>query len=166
MKKKLLTFAMAAFLLFSCSDDKDDTGNAANGIVGTWDLTALEIDESTATDDEEFARDILAFLSAVDCTILTYTFNEDGSVISENSGNYLEINVNQGGTGLDIPCPVERDMEEDTYTIEGGVLTYIDDSGAETVIEVSVTGNTIMIGATELGIDNFDSGGTLVFTRR
>ena len=159
-----MLFAATA-LFFSCSDDKDDDGADPNDIVGTWDLTALEIDPETATDDEEFAAEILDFLAATNCYILTFTFNEDGSVIEENSGNYLEVNVNQGGTGLDIPCPTEQDTDVDEYTFDGSMLTYIDDEG-ETTIEVDVDGNTIRIGATDLDIDNFDDGGVLVFTRR
>lgn len=159
-----MLFAATA-LLFSCSSDKDDDNADPNDIIGTWDLTSLEIDPETATDDEEFAAEILDFLALSNCYILTYTFNEDGSVIEENSGNYLEINVNPGGTGLDIPCPTEEDVDEDEYTFDGTTLTYIDEEG-ETSIEVEVDGNTIRISATDLDVDNFDDGGTLVFTRR
>ena len=78
---------VATALVFSCSSDKDDDNADPNDIVGTWDLTALEIDETTATDDEEFAAEILDFLSAMDCHLLTFTFREDGTVIEENRGN-------------------------------------------------------------------------------
>ena len=158
-----MLFAATA-LLFSCSSDKDDENN--DSIVGTWDLTAYEIDEMTATDDQEFAQEILQFLSAIDCTILSYTFNEDGTVISTDSGDYLEINVNPGGSGLDIPCPSESDVEDGTYTYENGLLTYIDEVEGNTEVEVEINGNTIRISASDLGIDNFEDGGTLVFTRR
>ena len=163
MKRTILALLMVATLTFSCSSDKDD-GN--NSIVGTWDLTGYEFDESTATDDQEFAAAILEFLALIDCTILSYTFNEDGTVVSRDSGNYIEIDVEQGGSGLDIPCPTEADVEEDTYTYEGGVLTYIDDMEGETSVNVEISGNTIRISAQDLGIDNFEDGGTLVFTRR
>ena len=158
-----MLFAATA-LLFSCSDDKDDENN--DSIIGTWDLTAYEIDEETATDDQEFAQEILDFLTALDCTILSYTFNEDGTVISEDRGDYVEIDVNPGGTGLDIECPTDSDVEEGMYTYEEGVLTYIDEVEGNTEVEVNIDGNRIRIGAAELGIDNFEDGGTLVFTRR
>ena len=164
MKRNLLMLFVATAILFSCSDDKDDENN--DSIVGTWDLTAYEIDAETATDDQEFAQEILQFLSAIDCTILSYTFNEDGTVISTDSGDYLEINVNPGGTGLDIPCPSESDIEDGSYTYEEGVLTYIDEVEGNTTVEVEVNGNTIRIDAADLGIDNFEDGGTMVFTRR
>ncbi len=165
MKRNLLLLFAATALLFSCSSDKDDDNTNPDNIVGTWDLTALEINPETATDDEEFAAEILDFLSATNCYILTFTFNEDGTVIEENSGNYLEVNVNPGGTGLDIPCPTEQDTDVDEYTFDGSTLVYIDEEG-ETSIQVEVDGNTIRISATDLDVENFDDGGTLVFTRR
>lgn len=164
MKRNFVILALTAALTFSCSSDKDDEGN--NSIIGTWDLTAYEIDEETATDDQEFARDILEFLALIDCTILSYTFNEDGTLISRDSGDYLEIDVNQGGTGLAVPCPEESDVEDGMYTYEDGMLTYMDEVEGNTTIEVEISGNTIRIGGSDLGIDNFEDGGTLVFSRR
>ncbi len=165
MKRIVLLLIIAAALVVSCSSDKENEGSDPNDIVGTWDLVALEIDETTATDDEEFAKELLDFLSALDCYILTYTFNADGSVISENKGNYLVINANPGGSGLDIPCPSEKDTEIDEYLFNGEVLTYIDETG-ETDVAVEIMGNTIRISATDLDVENFDDGGTLVFARR
>ena len=165
MLRKFVFTVLAAGMLFSCSSDKEDSANPLS-ILGTWDLTALEIDENNATTDEEFGQEILDFLTAQQCYIITLTFNEDLSVISENSGNYIEINVNQGGTGLDVPCPTESDTDESTYTFDGERLTYIDDSLETITVTVQISGNTMRISAVEFGIDNFDSGGQLVFTRR
>ena len=165
MKRNLLALFIATTLLFSCSSDKDDA-NPDNDIVGSWELTALDIDDSTASDDEKFARDILNFLSALDCSLMTITFNADLSVITENSGNYLDINVNTGGTGLDVPCPTEKDTSVDSYLYEGGVLTYIDENEVETIVNVTISGNTMRVNATELDFSNFNDGGVLIFTKR
>ena len=126
----------------------------------------MEIDDSTASDDEKFARDILSFLSAIDCSLMTITFNADQSVITENSGNYLEIDVNTGGTGLNVPCPTEKDTSVDSYLYEGGVLTYIDENEMETTVNVTISGNTMRINAVELDFTNFDEGGQLIFTKK
>jgi len=165
MKRNLLTLFIATALLFSCSSDKDDL-NQENDIVGSWELTALEIDESTASDDEQYARDILSFLSAMNCSIMTITFNADLSVITENSGNYLEINVNPEGTGIDVPCPTEKDTSVDSYRYEEGVLTYIDENEVETTVNADISGNTMRVNATELDFANFNDGGVLIFTKR
>jgi len=165
MKRNLLTLFIATTLLFSCSSDKDDS-NQDNGIVGSWELTALEIDDSTASDDEKFAQDILSFLSEINCSLMTITFNSDLSVITENSGNYLDINVNPVGTGLDVPCPTEKDTSVDSYMYEGGVLTYIDENQVETTVNVEISGNTMRVNATELNFADFNDGGVLIFTKR
>jgi len=165
MLRKVCLMLMTASLLFSCSSD-DEKGANANDIIGTWDLTALQIDENNATTDEEFGKEILDFLTDQQCYIITITFNEDLSVVTENSGNYLEINVNQGGTGLDIPCPTRSDTDTSTYTFDGETLTYIDDSLETVTVTVQISGNTMTISAVDFGVDNFDTGGQLVFTKR
>jgi len=166
MLRKFVLTMITAGMLFSCSSDKEDEAANPSAILGTWDLTALQIDENNATTDEEFGKEILDFLTAQQCYIITLTFNEDLSVVTENSGSYVEINVNSGGTGLDIPCPTESDTDVSTYTFDGERLTYIDDSLETVTVTVQISGNTMSISAAEFGIDNFDTGGQLIFTRR
>ena len=166
MKRNLYLLLMATVVLFSCSEDKETADAAATSILGTWDLTALEIDEATATDDMEMGEDLLNFLTALDCYIVTLTFNEDLSLLTENSANYIQINVNPGGTGLDVPCPTEKDMDTTVYTYENGVLTFIDDNQETVTVAVVITGDTMVMSAEAFGVDNFDTGGDLVFMRR
>lgn len=165
MIRKLSIVVLSAITLLACSSDKEVSAGP-NAILGTWDLTALQIDENNATTDEEFGKEILDFLTAEECYIITLTFNADLSVVSESSADYLQINVNPGGTGLDIPCPTQKDTDESTYTFDGETLTYIDDSLETVTVSVQFSGNTMVISAVDLGIDNFDTGGQLVFTKR
>ena len=160
-----LLFSML-LLVFSCSTDKDENGEASDSIIGTWDATALEIDNATASDDAKNARDILSFLTARDCYIITIRFLEDLTVETEDSVNYLEINVNSGGTGLDIPCPTDSDMDSSTYTYDSGMLTYVDSDQQTVTIEVQIDGNTMRVDAQDMDIPNFNDSGQLVFTRR
>ena len=165
--KRYLPLLFAVLLLgLSCSTDKDENGEASDSIIGSWDATALEIDNATASDDAKNARDILSFLTARDCYIITLRFREDLTVETEDSVNYLEINVNSGGTGLDIPCPTDNDMDSSTYTYENGTLTYVDSDQQTVTIEVDISGNTMRVDARELDIPNFNDSGQLVFTRR
>jgi len=165
--KRYLTLFLAILLLgFGCSTDKDEDGEASDNIVGTWDASALEIDNATASDDAKNARDILSFLTARDCYIITLRFNEDLTVETEDSVNYLEINVNQDGTGLDIPCPTQSDMDSSTYSYENGMLTYIDSDQQTVTIEVDINGDTMRVDARDLDIPNFNDSGQLVFIRR
>lgn len=165
MLSRICLMLMITGTLISCSSDQDKT-TEPSAILGTWDLTALQIDENNATTDEQFGRDILDFLTPQQCFIITLTFNEDMSVVTENAANYLQINVNPGGTGLDVPCPTQMDTDVSTYTFDGERLTYVDDNMETVTVTVQISGNTMLINAVDLGIDNFNSGGQLVFTRR
>ena len=166
MNRFFLLVSCFLFLSTSCSTDKDNDGNSSDSIVGTWDATALQIDNATASDDAKNARDILSFLTARDCYIMTLSFREDLSVDTENSVNYLEINVNSDGTGLDVPCPTQSDMESSTYTYENGILTYIDSDMQSVTVAVEIDGNMMLVDAQDLDIPNFNDSGQLVFVKR
>ena len=166
MNRYLLLLLGMMLFGFSCSTDKEVDENTSDNIIGTWDATALQIDNTTASDDAKNARDILSFLTARDCYIITIRFHEDLTVETENSVNYLEINVNLDGTGLDVPCPTQSDMDSSTYTYDSGLLTYVDSDQMTVTIEVEINGNTMLVDAQDLDIPNFNDSGKLVFTRR
>ncbi len=165
MRNIVLILFLGTLFISSCSTDKTDD-NPDNSIIGSWDLTALTIDEATATDEEEFGQDILNMLSATDCYLITLTFNEDLTLVTEDASNYLEIGVNLGGTGLDVPCPSQRNMETTTYVYADGVLTFIDDTQETVSVNLSISGRTMTIAAQELDVQNFNGGGELIFTKR
>jgi len=166
MKRHFLIVAIAAFLVVSCSSDKEVELSGADAIVGTWDATELVINNETASDDAKNGRDILNFLTAKDCYILTFTFHSDLSVTAQNSSNYVEISVNSAGTGLEIPCPSESDSESSTYTYDGKILTVVDSEGATITVEVSIDKDIMTVDAADLEIPNFSDSGDLIFIRR
>lgn len=167
MTPKITLIFLAIVLLNSCSTDQENqNGTEENSIIGTWDVTELRIDEATASDGTKNGRDIIDFLTARNCYILSVTFNEDLSLVTENSGNYLEINVNSESTGIDVPCPTEKDRETATYVYTNSSLSVVDDSGEMKTVNVTIIGDTMTLNAADLGISNFDGGGELVFRRR
>jgi len=162
MKLKIVLIALVVVAAYSCSSDKDnDTeNNQANAIIGTWDAIQLETEDSSAN----FQKQILAHLTERDCYILSFTFNEDLSVIAENAVEDLEINATE--TGLDIPCPEERSSETSTYTYDGQVLTIQDFNGQVLNTVVTIEGNTLALDAEDLDIPNFDYTGKLILRKR
>ncbi len=165
MRNTAVIFLLGVLLISSCSTDKS-SDNPDNSILGTWDLTALTINEATASDEEEFGQDILNELSASDCFLISLSFNEDLTLVTEDASNYLEIGVNPGGTGLEVPCPSQRDMETTSYTYADGVLTFIDDNQQTVSVNITISGSTMTIAAQELDVENFNGGGELIFTKR
>lgn len=166
MKRTIIVLLVASAFSWSCSSDKDKNPGEPDSIVGTWEARELKIDEETASDDEKNGRDLLNLLTAKECYILKLTFNEDLSLITENSLNYLEINVNGSGTGLDIPCPTEQDTDASTYTYNGNVVTFVDANSQTVTLSVSITGDTMAVDATDLDIAELNTGGQLIFQRR
>lgn len=167
MKSKILLLVMATALICSCSKDDDKSNESdANAIVGSWQATELRIDDQTASDDAKNGRDALDFLTARDCYVITFTFNQDLTVVAENSVNYLRPGVNAEGTGLDIPCPTEKDTDNSTYVYDGTTLSILDSDGQTVTTEATVDGDTLIIDASGLDIPNFNASGELVFERR
>ncbi|MEO9481122.1 MAG: hypothetical protein ABJO28_10815 [Maribacter dokdonensis] len=168
MYKHILCIAGIVLTLISCSSDKDETQTEAEvqstAIIGTWDATELKIDNETASDDAKFGKQILDFLTADNCFIITLQFNEDLTASASNSANYIEVNAT--ATGLDIPCPTDSDVNESTYTFDGETVTTIDENGDELAIGVSIEGNIMTVDASDLDIPNFSEDGQLIFVKR
>ena len=164
MKHTYIVLLIAAVFSWSCSSDKDKSPQEPDSITGTWEARELKINDDTASDDEKNGRDLLNYLTAKDCYILVLTFNEDLSLITENSLNYLEINMD--GSGYDIPCPTEKDMDVSTYTYDGKVLTFVDEDSQTVTLNVTVTGDTMAVEAADLDIAELNSGGQLIFQKR
>lgn len=166
MQRYSLFYVLGAFFIFSCSSDKIEEVVDASSIIGTWDATELMINNDTASDDAKNARDILNFLTAKDCYILSFTFNSDLTVTASNSSNYVEISVNSAGTGLEIPCPTESDTEASTYTFDGMVLNILDGNGETVSVDVTINGDVMAVDAADLDIPNFNDSGELIFIKR
>jgi len=168
MYKHILCIAGIVLTLISCSSDKDETQTEtevqSTAIIGTWDATELKINNETASDDAKFGKQILDFLTADNCFIITLQFNEDLTASASNSANYIEVNAT--ATGLDIPCPTDSDVNESTYTFDGETVTTIDENGDELAISVSIEGNIMTVDASDLDIPNFSEDGQLIFIKR
>ena len=165
MKKKALYFFSIGLFFIACSTDKV-AEISSDSILGTWDLTALDIQEGSASAEEQFGQDILDDLSASGCYLVTLTFNEDLTLETQDATNFLEIGVNSEGTGLEVPCPEQRETRQTAYTYADGVLTFIDENQQTVSVNVSISGDLMVISARELDVDNFNVGGNLLFSKR
>lgn len=168
MINRIFVVIVVFAFLTSCSSDKND-GPAEeeitmNALVGTWDATELVVNNNTASDDALYAKQILDYLTNRGCVILTLQFNEDLSASASNAADYVDIRVT--GTGFDIPCPTESDVQESTYTFDGNVVTILDTNGETVTVEVSISGDVMTVDAADLEIPNLTDGGELIFTRR
>ncbi|MCK0190600.1 hypothetical protein [Arenibacter sp. F20364] len=159
MKFKLLLLFLVTGLFFSCSDSDDDNSKE-DSIVGVWQAYELKVNNDTASDDEKNARDLLAYLTAKECYVLSFEFKVDLTVTIENSVEYLERD------GFDIPCPTEKDTETTVYVYEDGKLTYTDEDQQAVVVDVTIDGDVMTLDAADLDIPNLSAGGQLIFKRK
>ena len=160
MKSNILFLFMATALMYSCSNDDDNSSEPESvSIVGSWQATELVIDDAAASDDARNARDLLNFLTAKDCFVITFTFNEDLSAVAKNSINFISPTAN------DIPCPTEEDIDDGTYTYDGTTLTILDSAGETVSIAATVTGDILTLDASSLEIPDFNVSGELLFER-
>ncbi|WP_241240758.1 lipocalin family protein [Maribacter sp. MJ134] len=166
MLKKICGSIALVSLLFSCSSDKDSDSmdSSPSAIIGTWDATELVIDNTTASDDAKFGKQILDFLTDKDCYIITLQFNEDLTAEATNAANFVEVNAT--ATGLDVPCPTESDSESSTYTFDGSVVSIVDMNGDTINVDVLIQGDIMTVDAADLEIPNFDDSGELIFRKR
>ncbi len=167
MKSNLFLALIYCALIFSCStdDNKDDiqeNQTDENAIVGDWRASEFRAADQNSS-NVNLGAEILANLTAEECYIITFTFNEDLSLVSENAVNYLQINAT--ATGLEVPCPTQSDTETSTYTYDGEILTTVDQSGEELEINVSIEGDMMMVDATDLNLPNFNGEGSLIFEK-
>ena len=164
MKRNISIFFLATILMFSCSsdDNEQDAQTDKNAIVGSWRVTAFE-DADSNNSNVNLGAEILAKLTAEDCYILTFNFKQDLTLTSESSVNFLQINAT--ATGLEVPCPTQKETESSTYTYDGITLSIVDNDGEIVLVKVSIAGNTMKVDAADLDIPNFDSDGELIFEK-
>ena len=160
MKFKFLLLFIVAALFFSCSSDSNDGDSNEDTIVGIWQAHELKVNNDTASDDEKNARDLLAYLTAKECYVLSFEFKVDLTVTIENSVEYLERN------GFDIPCPTEKETETTAYVYENGKLTYTDEDQQTFTVDVTIDGDIMTVDASDLDIPNLNAGGQLIFKRK
>jgi len=168
MVRNILIQIVILSFFISCSNDKENNEeqlDESSQLQGKWNAKAMKIDDQTASDEAKFGSDILDFLTENSCTIISFTFNADLSLVAESSADYISINVNGNGSGLDIPCPTESDIDTTVYTYDGTTLTFADADGKTISLTPVIEGNIMTITAVDLGFANFDAEGELVFEK-
>ncbi|MEM9648673.1 MAG: lipocalin family protein [Bacteroidota bacterium] len=165
MKKYIVLLFYITALAFSCSEDNNtnDMLEGTDGLVGTWFLTDIRIDEGTNDDDLNFAKQILGFLQGIDCELIIFTFNESGTLDTDSKIDHLSINVGTGG--LDIPCPTEIDEESALWVLNGDQLTISKEGEADEVFTIELDGNTLIVPGESVDANNY-AGADAVFTRQ
>lgn len=166
MKKYILPTLCALALLASCSTDGDGNDNEmldSASLVGTWNMSDVRFEEDPDDTSLNLADEVVDFLFAQGCVLVSFTFNADGTVTSSDKVNYLEINA--GPNGLDVPCPTETDIEAATWVLDGNQLTLTDENDEAETITIELESNTLIIAGDEIDANNY-SGAEAIFSRQ
>ena len=167
MRKYWTLMAIAAVLLVACSTDGDSNDGdemlTTSALVGTWNLTDVRFMEDPNDTSLNLADEIVDQLVQENCILVSFTFNQDGSVTSSDKLNFIEINA--GPTGLDVPCPTQSEDLTGTWTLEGNQLTVDDGSGTVETLTVELDGNTLIIPGAEIDPENYGDA-EAIFTRQ
>lgn len=145
-------------------DDNTENVVSYDNLVGKWLLSDLRFDETLNDDQLNFAKQILEYLIENECDLITLTFNDDGSSVSESKVDHLSINA--GASGLEIPCPAEVDEAAATWTLEDDQLTLTDEAMEERTITIVMEDeNTLVIDGADVDENNYN-GAEAVFIKQ
>jgi hypothetical protein len=163
MKPTIYLLVCLIFLTFSCSSDKGEAQDPASAILGTWEFSSLEVDEENTNTDLLLAKTYFIILLGQDCELVTFTFNEDATLVVESALNSLSTEVSFDGSS--IPCPTDKEIEMASWSLEGDQLTIVDADGSEKTITIQLDGNKFTMSAESLSDGDY-SGADAIFTKR
>lgn len=161
--RSFFAFLIVVFLT-SCSTDKDMVQNDASNIEGTWVVTELQVDDSSANEDVLFGAQILNLLNGINCEVLTLTFESDLSVEIDDSTSFLADSINT--TTFEITCPSQSENTLSSYTYDGTVLVILDENQEEVSVSASIEDDILSISAKDLNFSDSLNEGQLIFKRK
>ena len=162
MKKAIIMLGAVLFFTACSTDNDNEVELEASALVGTWNMTDVRFPEDPEDTSLNLADEIIDRLVQENCFLVSFTFNTDGSVTSEDRVNFVEVNV--GAMGLDVPCPEDSALETGEWVLEGDQLTLTGADQEET-ITINLSGNTLIIAGEEINAQNY-AGAEAVFTRQ
>ncbi len=161
--KKVIIMLGAVLYFTACSTDNENDGELeASTLVGTWNMTDVRFPDDPNDTSLNLADEIVDQLVQENCFLVSFTFNADGSVSSEDKVNFIE--VNSGPMSLDVPCPDNSTVETAEWILEGNQLTLTGANQEET-ITIELDGNTLIIAGEEINAQNY-AGAEAVFTKQ
>jgi hypothetical protein len=160
--KKVIIMLGAVLFFTACSTDNENDGELeSSALVGTWNMTDVRFPDDPNDTSLNLADEIVDQLVQENCFLVSFTFNADGSVTSEDKVNFIEVNA---GMGLDVPCPDNSTVETAQWVLEGNQLTLTGADQEET-ITIDLSSNTLIIAGEEINAQNY-AGAEAVFTKQ
>ncbi|MEJ1222717.1 lipocalin family protein [Sediminicola sp. 1XM1-17] len=129
-------------------------------LEGTWDVAELKVSDSN-NQDLLFAKGIFDVLIAQDCDLLALTFNADGTLVTRSGVNDIQIDF----SATSVPCPVNFQEEEATWSLEGDQLTITDATGMSETATIELRNSTLIVAGEDIEAESL-TGTEIVFKKR
>ena len=129
--KKLLVFSVVSLFLFSCSSD-DDAPAPVDPIVGTWKMTAFEVENQyDLNNDGTASRELISETNCYQNE--TIQINEGGAAIANSNSFLTVVGTLVAGTTdqytYTFTCENEAEITPTNWTLNGTTLSFQEDDG-------------------------------------
>ena len=143
MKITKLLLLSVAVVLFSCNEDDDPKPNA-DGLVGTWAITALDYQGTTTTTMESLSIEANFTGTGKDMD-LTTTFNSDPNTVT-NEGSYtIVLTTTIMGQSSTQEIIMDGVVTEGTWAVNGNTMTVTTSDGPQDATIVEQTATTLKL---------------------
>ncbi|PTX63880.1 hypothetical protein C8N46_101489 [Kordia periserrulae] len=135
--KKLILLSVLSLGLFACSSDDDVT--TVDPLVGTWRMTAFEVENAYDFNGDGTASNEL--ISETNCyQNETIQINADGTaLVTSNSFLFVVAELVAGTTNeftYTLNCEMETDIFPSNWTVNGSNLSLIEDDGYTVTVTI------------------------------
>lgn len=147
--------------------EDDAMEEAVNAIVGVWDLTGIDFDDTDASITTILLVGLLEDLISDGCETIVLSFNEDFTLDIERKDFTEALSGN-----LSVSCPEETIIDSTTWEINENDLTLTFEDGTTRAFVVEVDGDTAIVDGSVVnllgdGVPEDEIGETsVIFTRR
>jgi hypothetical protein len=148
---KLLLLSLSIIFL-SCSDDEDPKPTS-EGMVGTWNITAVEYTGTTTSSilGQTIKADFTGTGKDMD---LTSTFGMNPNTVVSAGGYTITLKTTVAGQTTTEDVPVDDFVSDGTWSLSGNTLTITDDFGTEDATIIQQTATTLKM---RIDIDETES---------
>ncbi len=130
-----------AVIFFSCGDDDDDP-QPTDGLAGTWAVTGIDYEGTTAT--EAGGTGIIADFTGKGKNMdLTITFKENPDTFTSQGDYTIAMTIEADGQSVTQDYPFEGFLTDGTWALDGETITVTGPSGPQLATITEQTSTTL-----------------------
>lgn len=139
--KFVLSLALCALCLFSCSEEEDAV--SPTGLVGSWKVTEISYEGSSTTEVQGFSSTANFTGTGTDLNLKTQFSEEPQNYTSTGSYN-VQLKTEINGQTMESAWPSPPFLINGSWSIEGDKLLVVDSNGNEQEADIITLSNTTL----------------------